>query len=190
MVRCYTWSQGGNYHADNGIFRANKWMDYCQTQCQGMTFSAVGAHQTNGIAERRIKELQPMTRASLIFANHRWKEAITASLWPYAIRNAKESINASPLMRDKSKRSPDQIFSGSLVSPNPKHFKPFGCPVYVFDPALQARRPYHKWKERARVGIKLGRSPCHPRNAALVLSLTTGSLAHSFTSNTTGLFPL
>ena len=169
-----------NYHADNGIFRANKWMEHCQKQSQGMTFSAVGAHHTNGLAERRIKELQSMTRASLIFANHRWKEAITANLWPYAMRNANESINASPLMRDKSKRSPDQIFSGSLVSPNPKHFKPFGCPVYVLDPALQARQPYHKWKERARVGIYLGRSPRHPRNVALVLSLTTGLVSPQF----------
>jgi hypothetical protein len=169
-----------NYHADNGIFRANKWMEHCQKQSQGMTFAAVGAHHTNGLAERRIKEVQSMTRASLIFANHRWKDAITANLWPYAMRMANESINASPLMKDKARRSPDQIFSNTMVSPNPKHFKPFGCPVYVLDPALQAGQTYHKWKKRARVGIYIGRSPRHPRNVALVLNLTTGLVSPQF----------
>jgi hypothetical protein len=91
-----------------------------------------------------------------------------------------ESASQVIMRNRKSKRSPDQIFSGSLVSPNPKHFKPFGCPVYVLDPALQARRPYHKWKERARVGINLGRSPRHPRNVTLVLSLTTGLVSPQY----------
>jgi hypothetical protein len=33
---------------------------------------------------------------------------------------------------------------------------------------------YHKWKERARVGIYLGTSPLHGRNVALVLDPATG----------------
>jgi predicted ATPase with chaperone activity len=51
----------------------------------------------NGIAERRIKELQEMTRASLAHANYRWSEALTANLWPYAMRLANEAFNATPL---------------------------------------------------------------------------------------------
>jgi hypothetical protein len=70
-------------------------MEHRQKQSQGMTFAAVGAHHTNGLAERRIKEVQSMTRASLIFANHRWKDTVTVNWWPYAMRMANESINAS-----------------------------------------------------------------------------------------------
>ena len=45
-----------NYHADNGIFRANDWIKDCQSDLnpQGMYFSGVDAHHTNEISELRI----------------------------------------------------------------------------------------------------------------------------------------
>ena len=49
-----------NCHADNGIFKANKWMEHCHKCRQGMTFAAVNAHHTNGLAERRTRELQDL----------------------------------------------------------------------------------------------------------------------------------
>lgn len=30
------------------------------------------------------------------------------------------------------------------ININAKHWKPFGCPVYVLESALQANQPYHK----------------------------------------------
>ena len=45
------------YHADNGIFRAHKWVNNCNAKHQTLSFSGVGAHHQNGIAERRIKTL-------------------------------------------------------------------------------------------------------------------------------------
>ena len=53
------------YHADNGIFKATKWMEECYQQKQNLTFAGVNAHHQNGIAERRIRELQETTRAML-----------------------------------------------------------------------------------------------------------------------------
>ena len=49
------------YHADNGIFRVHKWVDDCNEKHQQLTFAGVNAHHTNGLAERRIKELQALT---------------------------------------------------------------------------------------------------------------------------------
>jgi hypothetical protein len=49
-----------NYHADNGIFKAYKWMDARKADGQGMTYAAVNANHHNGIAERRIRELQEL----------------------------------------------------------------------------------------------------------------------------------
>ena len=35
------------YHADNGIFRANKWVEECIKHQQGLTFAGVNAHHEN-----------------------------------------------------------------------------------------------------------------------------------------------
>ena len=137
-----------HYHADNGIFRANKWVDACRTQGQGLTFAGVNAHHSNGLAERRIRSLQDLTRAMLIHQNRRWKNVGSVYLWPYALRMANDAINEAPNLRDKEGRSPLQIFGGSEdVNLNSKHWIPFGCPVYVLESPLQSGRGIHnKWE--------------------------------------------
>ena len=80
----------------------------------------------------------------LIHANHRWPEAITANLWPYAIRAANDSLNATPCARHKFKSTPLQIFSRTDVDVNPKHWIPFGSPVYVLENKLQAAHPIYE----------------------------------------------
>ena len=139
-----------------------------------MTFAGVNAHHQNGLAERRIRELQDSVRTQLIHANRRWNNCITANLWPYALRRANECFNSAPLFDDKEKRTPYQIFTNSKVDINPKHFIPFGCPTFVLDGKLQQGLPHHKWKSRSEVGIYLGTSPQHGRNVALVLNRNTG----------------
>mmetsp|Transcript_24150 Transcript_24150/g.43630 ORF Transcript_24150/g.43630 Transcript_24150/m.43630 type:complete len:145 (-) Transcript_24150:400-834(-) len=37
----------------------------------------------------------------LLFAQHRWPEAISTHLWPYALRAANDSLNNSPRLSDK-----------------------------------------------------------------------------------------
>jgi hypothetical protein len=49
-----------HYHADNGIFRAHKWVLDCRAKGQGLTFAGVNAHHQNGRAEARIRRLQEM----------------------------------------------------------------------------------------------------------------------------------
>ena len=73
------------YHADNGIFKAKKWVEECRQRKQDLTFAGVNAHHQNGIAERRIRELQETTRAMLIHATKRWPGVVTIHLWPYPI---------------------------------------------------------------------------------------------------------
>ena len=131
-----------HYHADNCVFATKDFVDHCITQQQALTFASVNAHHQNGKAEVRIRHLQEQARTMLIHANKRWPEAITANLWPYAIRMANDSINATPWLQDSGKRSPLEIFSGSKVTDNPKHWYHFGCPVYILDDNLQqGQRP-------------------------------------------------
>ena len=168
------------YHADNGIFRANAWMNSCNQQDQSMTFAGVNAHHQNGIAERRIRELQDMARTMLIHAKNRWSQCITANLWPYAVRAASNALNNAPSLQHPKRKTPLQMFSKSEVQPNVKHYQTFGCPAYVLDSALQAQKPHHKWNQRSRVGIYLGQSPFHGKNVALILDRTTGLVSPQF----------
>ena len=149
-------------------------------QNQALTFAGVGAHHQNGKAEKRIRDLQDMTRTILVHANRRWPKAITVALWPYALRHANSCINATPSLQNKERMSPIQSFESHNVEINPKHWHPFGCPVHVLAEPLQAGAPFHKWKVRARVGVNLGQSPIHNQNVALVLNLDTGHVSPQF----------
>ena len=169
-----------HYHTDNGIFRANEWVRACKVANQGLTYAGVNAHHQNGMAERRICELQELARTMMIHATHWSPTALTANLWPYALCMANDIINESPSIQLKENSSPQQAFSNTKVLINSKHWKPFGCPVYVLDKALQKGDPFHKWKHRAHVGIYLGRSPLHTRNVELVMDLQTGLVSPQF----------
>ena len=138
------------YHADNGIFKAKKWVEECHQQKQNLTFAGVNAHHQNGIAEQRISELQEMTRVMLIHASKRWPGVVTIHLWPYAMRMANQSNNSTPLSSHTDKQSPNKIFDNSAVNINPpKHWKPFGCPTYVLKAELQGTTGIHpKWDTR------------------------------------------
>ncbi len=116
----------------------------------------------------------------LVHANRRWPKAVTVELWPYALRQANLCMNAAPSLQNKKRLSPDQVFESHNVEINPKHWHPFGCPVYVLAEPLQAGKPFHKWKQRARVGVYLGQSPLHSRTVALVLNLDTGFVSPQF----------
>lgn len=168
------------YHADNGVFRANAWMAACYHQGQSMSFAGVNAHHQNGIAERRIALLQQLTRSNLFHASHRWKGTITPNLWPYAMKMANDAMNATPSMQSAERMTPLQLFTNTIVNANQKHWKPFGCPVYVLNANLQAGKPHHKWEERASVGVYLGRSPQHSRSVALILNPRTGLVNPQF----------
>jgi hypothetical protein len=77
-----------DYHADNGRFSANKWVESCRKANQPLTFAGVNSHHENGIAERHIKEIQEGARTMLIHANRWCKSSVNVHLWPYAVRMA------------------------------------------------------------------------------------------------------
>ena len=168
-----------HYHADNGRFADNKFRQAVnQVRGQTLSFCGVNAHFQNGVAERRIRELQDHARTMLIHSSKRWPTAINTHLWPYALRMANDIMNATPNL--KTGGVPLNVFAGSGIASNPKHWYPIGCPVYVLDSDMQAGKKLSKWSDRARVGIYLGHSPQHARTVALVLSLTTGLVSPQF----------
>ena len=108
------------------------------------------------------------------------EESVTPNLWPYAVRNANEAVNHTPSFQDEKRRTPIDLFAGTEVSSNPKHWKTFGAPAYVLENELQGRNPFHKWRHRSKPGIYLGTSPQHGRNVLLVLSRETGLVSPQF----------
>jgi len=171
-----------HYHADNGIFTDNAFTNNVKACGQQISFCGVNAHFQNGIAERRIRELTEHARTMLIHAHSRWPNAITTNLWPYALRTANDIMNATPQIsaRIPGNNSPLSSFARTDTATNPKHWYPFGCPVYVLESKLATGGKVDKWSERTRVGINLGHSPAHASNVALVLSLTTGLASPQF----------
>ena len=81
-----------HYHYDNGRFVNNLFQRGLADKGQSISHCAVNAHVQNRIAEKRMRDLQDPARKTLIHAQTRWPEAITANLWPYAIRNANNDI--------------------------------------------------------------------------------------------------
>ena len=169
-----------HYHGDNGRFAENLFMGSILEKGQTISFCGVGAHHMNGRAERRIRELQDSARTMLIHAEARWPTAITTALWPYAVRMACDVYNATPTLGDKQALTPYERFSGIMVAHNIKHFKTFGCPVYVLDKGMQGGGLIKKWDKRARVGLYLGHSLHHARTVGLILNLETGLVSPQF----------
>ena len=120
-----------NYHADNKILKSKVWVLDCQLSRQRITYACVGSHNQNGVAERRIRVLQDLTRTQLIHANQWWPAAINTHLWLYALRLVCAAWNESPNMKDSSQLSPEQAFTKVKVNHTLENSLPFGFPVYV-----------------------------------------------------------
>jgi len=145
-----------HYHADNGIFASRAFRDEVSRCGQGLSFCGVGAHHQNGVAERRIQDLADSARASLAHAAHR-NPAVTANLWPYALRHASYVRRLMP--REGHSKSPEELCCTTRgIRPTTKYLHAFGCPVYVLQEALQSGGSQSKWDDRSRVGVYLGHS--------------------------------
>ena len=171
----FAWDHGVkilHYHADNGRFADNGFIQACKANNQGRTYCGVNAHFQNGVAEKRIRDLQEQARAMLLFAVHKWPRMLSMALWPYALRTANEVRNATPL--DGQNKTPMELFTQVAIAPKLKHFHTFGCPTYILDNKLQGNQAIQKWQARSRLGIYSGPSPNHSRSISLILNPRTG----------------
>ena len=68
------------YHANNGMFKANDWQNACMKEGQKLTFVGANAHFINGLAEKIKRDLQDLTRTSLIHASTKWEHCIMSNI--------------------------------------------------------------------------------------------------------------
>ena len=126
------------YHTDNGIFRTNDWVQHCQERANTKltTYDELDDHHTNNLAYSRIRDIQDNGRAMMPHAQQKLPEAITDNLWPYALRHANNAYNTTPLLAHPQELSYLQLFIGTQVQDNPKHWHTFGWPSYVLNEDL------------------------------------------------------
>ena len=71
-----------HYHADNGRFADKGFIQGCQKQCQGLTYCGVNTHFQNGIAGKKIRDLQEQTRTMMLHALQKWSSMFSIHRWP------------------------------------------------------------------------------------------------------------
>jgi len=167
-----------HFHADNGRFADNTFRQSCQEKQQTISFCGVNAHWQNGVAEKRIRDLQDAATTSLLYAQCRWPDAIEKSLWPYALRHVNNKHNNTPLRGRKY--SPLELFANILIAPQLRHFHHFGAPACVLNNNSQQGQKAKKWEQRARIGVYLRQSMQHARTIMLVLSLQSGNVSPQY----------
>ena len=145
-------------------------VDEATTACgETITFCGVGAHHQNGVTENHISRLTRVTRTSIFHAQRRWPEAVGEILWPFSWKDFVRRYN--DLHLDKAGLSPLQKHSQMYEPFRIRDYHTFGCTVYVLEGKLQSvGSKVPKWNPRARLGVYLGRSPCHAGSVSLVLN--------------------
>ena len=161
-----------HYHADNGRFADNMFIDDVREKGQTISFCGVNAHWQNGIAERAIRSIRENARTQILHAIERWPGTISVHLWPFAVCYATQVMNQTP--KGEEMETPLSKFADIEVNPNLNHLHAFGCPTYVLDSRLAAQKAVGSWNKRSRLGAYLGPSPRHAKTVSLILNPNNG----------------
>ena len=169
-----------HYHADNGRFSDNCFVEAINSKDQNITFYGVGTHHQNGI----VKNKKLLTNGALTLLLHgirMWLQMIDEMFWPFAIKDVAERHNI--LHVDHKGLTSSSILHGVYLEDIPvKYFHTLFCPIYALDARLQsaggAGPP--KWEPRSRIGVYLGHSPFHARSVALVWNPNTGRVSPQY----------
>jgi transposase InsO family protein len=65
-----------HYHAENGRFKGKAFLQSIEENGQSISFSGVGAHHQNEIAEKRIGDQQRRATTLLLHAERRWPDVM------------------------------------------------------------------------------------------------------------------
>jgi hypothetical protein len=147
---------------------------------QQLTFSGVGAHHQNGVAELAISTVTQWARSMLLHQALHWPDESRLDLWPFALEHAVYLWNHLP--RKDSLIAPVELFTGSTFD-NFAHIakaRVWGCPVYVLDPNLQDGNKISKWNPRSRRGMFVGISHAHSSTVGRLMNLRTGNVSPQY----------
>ena len=96
--------------ADNGVFKANAFVQHIREHNQRIQYCGVNAHHQNGTAEQSIRTISDMARAMMLHTSIRWKNGVDATLRPMATHYATYIYNHMP---NSDGIAPVDLFSGT-----------------------------------------------------------------------------
>ncbi len=136
------------FHTDYSIFASSAFNEDCNSKGQKLTFSKVGAHHQNDVAERNIKTISQWACASMLHTAHSWPDVASINLWPQAVDYSVWVFNHLPTIDFGA--NPNELWSRTRFPTNSlDRVHVFRCPIYVLDPRLQDGHKIPKWDPRA-----------------------------------------
>ena len=101
------------YKGNNGVYKSKEFNDDLATRHQTMSYSGVGAHGQNGVAERGIPTVVNSARTMMLHQALLWPEQFDMRLWPFALTHAVYLWNILPNQADDL--GPVEIFTGTKM---------------------------------------------------------------------------
>jgi transposase InsO family protein len=131
------------HHSDNGIFAKSAFKDHCKSQGQSTSFSGVGAHHQNGVAERSIRTISGMARSNLLHLMLHWPARCKLDLWALSMHYAVWIYNRIP-RESLGGLSPTEFWSGTRSDhADLKRAHVFGCARCTFSmPICKMANPF------------------------------------------------
>ena len=154
-----------HYHADNGWFSDNGFIDAITSKYQKITFCGVGAHHKNGIIENKNKMLTLGACTLLLHGMRMWPTMIDSMFCQFSMKAVSKRHNKMKI--DMMGQTPKSILHKVQIKDNPvKSYHMLFCPTYVLDARLQSSGGLgpQKWEPHSHIGVYLGYSPFHADN--------------------------
>ena len=158
---------------DGSVFTNKDFVKHLEVFKQDSRLAGVGAHHSNGMAERSIGTVTSIARAMLHHAAIHWSDAADVALWPLAVIHAVHILDRVP--REDSGQSPHEMLTRTVWPRSKFHdLHVWGCPCHVLDNSLADAKKIPRWKARSERCACVGVSPKHGHQVPHVLSLDTG----------------
>ena len=123
------------YHADNGRFSENGFIDAINQKYQKITFFGVGTHHQNGIVENKNKIMTTSAQTLVLHGMRMWPQMINEIFWSFSMKAISERLNI--LQIDHKGRTPESIFRVVNVEDIAvKSFHTLFRPIYVIDASI------------------------------------------------------
>ena len=122
-------SMVNTYLADNGVFKANHFVQHICENNQRICYCGVNENHESSVAELSICMVSEMYYAMMLHPSLLWKNIIGSKLWPMVTSYSTYIFNHNPNVEDIA---PDDLFTGTKPPrQNIKYIYVWDCPVYV-----------------------------------------------------------
>ena len=101
------------YRGENGVYESESFKEDLEERQQKMSYSVLGAHEKNGVAERAIQMVVTSTCTMMLHQALLCPEQFDMRLWPFSLDQADYLFYHLP--NNFSPVSPLEIFTGSKI---------------------------------------------------------------------------